>query len=82
METNRVTCDGCGADLTMTADYCASYRLVLESECIPWRGGVKPKHSWPKPPIEWAHHFCNRGCMGAWLNGAKEKSDDLKADEN
>lgn len=64
-ELRKVTCDGCGRDLTATAN-CVDYRLVLEPQSIPSAGGaVTAMHI--EPDIRSARHFCGLRCLEVWM---------------
>ncbi len=63
--TIKVTCDGCGTDIT-TRTNVADYRLVLGSETKPGYGaGVYTSMAIP-PPVDRAYYFCDLGCLDHW----------------
>jgi hypothetical protein len=65
MRTERVTCDGCGADLT-TRTNMVDYRLVLASESKPGHGEGFYTAMGIYPTINRAHHFCGLACLDLW----------------
>jgi hypothetical protein len=65
METNKIICDNCKADLTTTGNS-IDYRLALISQLIPgWGGAVTDMLI--SPPIDRSHHFCHMGCLREWI---------------
>ena len=62
----KVTCDGCGKDLT-TTDNSVDYLLALMNQSLPTRGpvvtdlGIRPK-------IKRDCHFCGIRCLRKWLD--------------
>lgn len=66
----KITCDGCGADLTTTGAMPA-YRVTLSSEQVPHRTDENGIYSvnavivrpWPRK----TKHFCKQGCLRQWL---------------
>lgn len=65
MRTEKVTCDGCGHDLT-TRSNIEDYRLVLASESKPGYGAGAYTCMAIRPPIERTHHFCTLRCLDHW----------------
>lgn len=61
MQNTKITCDGCGSDLTTTDNY-EDYRIVLNSESIPSEGGVVTLMA-IQPDIRRPMHFCGIGCL-------------------
>ncbi len=62
--TIKVTCDGCGEDLTRTGNS-VDYRLVLKNEAIPSVGGFVT--SMPATPsLEGPAYFCDLACLDLW----------------
>jgi hypothetical protein len=67
----KVTCDGCGLDLTTTGN-CEDWRLVLTYEAkTPWyvaegqRGGAVTSMA-IEPPIKRTYYFCGLECLDQW----------------
>jgi hypothetical protein len=65
MRTEKVKCDGCGADLTVRTNI-EDYRLVLASESKPGYGAGVYTCMGAYPPVERAHHFCGLDCLDLW----------------
>lgn len=65
MKSEKVTCDGCGADLTTRANS-VDYRLILASESKPGYGPGAYTDMMIYPAIERAHHFCGLSCLDRW----------------
>ena len=65
MRDEKITCDGCGADLT-TRSNSVDYRLVLGSESKPGYGAGVYTDMMIYPPIDRTHHFCGIGCLDHW----------------
>lgn len=65
MRNEKVTCDGCGADLT-TRSNSVDYRLVLSSETKPVYGAGCYTDMMIYPPVERTYHFCLLGCLDHW----------------
>lgn len=66
MKETKITCDGCGKDLTTTGNS-VDYRLALVNEAIPSGGGAVTDMM-VYPPIERNVHFCGMRCLKAWLS--------------
>lgn len=66
MRVTKITCDGCGRDLSSTGN-CEDYRLALVNEQIRSRGGVVTAMA-KYPAIERDAHFCGLGCLRKWLD--------------
>jgi len=68
----KVTCDGCGDDITATGNS-VDYRLVLESELLPqwWQirgeSGGSCTDMMIYPPIKGRRHFCGLKCLDVWV---------------
>ncbi len=67
MRFEKVTCDGCGDDLT-TRSNCVDYRLVLASESKPGYGAGCYTAMMIYPAIKRTHHFCDLKCLDHWRN--------------
>lgn len=67
MEDRKVTCDGCGADLTVRTNS-VDYRLVLAAESKPGYGSGVYTDVMIYPPIDRPHHFCRLECLDKWRN--------------
>ena len=65
MRDEKITCDGCGSDLT-TRSNSVDYRLVLGSESKPGYGAGVYTDMMIYPPIDRTHHFCDLGCLDHW----------------
>lgn len=61
----KITCDGCGNDLTSTGNS-IDYRLLLANERLPIRG-TTCTDMMIYPPIEGDAHFCGLWCLHTWL---------------
>ena len=57
----KITCDGCGADLSDKGPTALGYRLVLAAEYI-----LTDKFSHGPPPIAGRFHFCDIKCLDQW----------------
>lgn len=66
MEYKKVTCDGCGADISATGNS-IDYRLRLIAEALPSRS-MCVTDMMIYPPIKQDAHFCGLGCLRTWLN--------------
>lgn len=67
MRIEKVTCDGCGVDLT-TRTNSVDYRLVLAAESKPGYGSGFYTGMMIWPPVERTHHFCDLACLDQWRN--------------
>lgn len=65
MRDEKVTCDGCGRDLT-TRSNSVDYRLALDSESKPGRGDGFYTDMMIYPSIDRPHHFCGLKCLDHW----------------
>jgi hypothetical protein len=72
MRVEKVTCDGCGHDLT-TRTNSVDYRLVLASESKPGYGPGVYTDMGIYPAVERAHHFCDLACLDRWRGRANHK---------
>ena len=64
--TITVTCDHCSADITSTG-VVPAFRLELS--CQPLPSTVNYSIAVPvKPPLDGAKHFCDLGCLSAWID--------------
>lgn len=63
--TLEIICDGCGQDLTTTGN-CVDYRLCLENEGIPSRGGIVTAMA-AYPALERDAYFCDMRCLLKWI---------------
>lgn len=68
---HKITCDGCGNDLTST-DYVPGFRLTLRSECLPFTGHTMAC-AMVYPPIKEPVHFCTIKCLRLWLDEESRK---------
>ena len=67
-KTVQVTCDGCGNDLTYTAN-CEDFRLALVNERVPLPPGDGVAYSMGAyPAIKTDAHFCGVECLRSWLD--------------
>lgn len=73
MKIVKVTCDGCGHDLT-TRWNSVDYRLVLASESKPSNGAGSCADMMIYPSIERPHHFCRLDCLDLWRDREKHCS--------
>lgn len=73
MRTEKVICDGCGADLT-TRSNSVDYRLVLASEGKPGYGPGAYTDMMIYPAIDRAHHFCDLRCLDHWRSREHHES--------
>lgn len=64
-KTVRVTCDGCGSDLT-TRSNSVDYRLVLAAQSKPGYGPGFYTDMMIYPPVDRAYYFCGLGCLDHW----------------
>jgi len=67
MQETKITCDGCGNDLTYTGNE-EEYRLALNLE----RKTIHPDITYVTsmyfiPPIKKNKHFCGIECIEKWL---------------
>jgi hypothetical protein len=65
MRETKVTCDGCGNDLSVRANS-VDYRLVLQSESKPGSGDGFYTDMMLYPPVDRAYHFCDLKCLDHW----------------
>jgi hypothetical protein len=65
VKTVKVTCDGCGADLT-TRSNSVDYRLVLFAENKPGNGSGVYTDMGIGPPVDRTYYFCRLDCMDRW----------------
>lgn len=72
MKTVEIKCDGCGADLTSTGN-CVDYRLSLENENIPTRGGFVTSMG-AYPAIDRNCHFCDLRCLDLWTDRRRHRN--------
>lgn len=63
METNKISCDACGRDLS----YTGNKMLALHCENIPHVDGSFTHLLIPKP-IEKIVHFCDLSCLKMWCS--------------
>jgi hypothetical protein len=70
MPAQKITCAGCGANLTDSIEY-DEFRLLLQSERRPNRGGGGAKLQAAEPPLARAHHFCGLECLDVWRAASK-----------
>lgn len=75
MKEERITCDGCGTDLTITGNSIA-WRLALTPQKIPCHSGAVTD-MWIEPDLDRAHHFCGLRCLFLWVD--RYRSDHAKA---
>ncbi len=61
----KITCDGCGHDLTTTSNS-IDYRLVLEFERKPGYGAGAYTDMNIESPIDRAYYFCGLECLDHW----------------
>lgn len=73
MRDEKITCDGCGADLTTRCNS-VDYRLVLGSESKPGYGPGVYTDMMIYPPIDRTHHFCIMSCLDLWRDREKYAS--------
>jgi|CXWL01.1.fsa_nt_gi hypothetical protein len=71
MKLVNITCDGCGDGLT-EAGNCVDYRLALNVENIPSRGGFVTAVG-RYPPLMCDHHFCGTACLDQWSDRRRLK---------
>lgn len=72
-KTVKVTCDGCGGDLT-TRSNSVDYRLVLGSESKPGYGASAYTDMMIYPPVDRTYYFCELGCLDQWRARENHKS--------
>ncbi len=65
MLEQKITCDQCGHDLTLTSN-CEDWRIVLKSEPIPSREGFVTSMA-ILPPLHEIFHFCGNRCLKDWV---------------
>jgi len=65
-KTAKITCDGCGADLTFTSN-CEDYYLSLGSFSKRSLGGFVTAVA-ISPAITHDHHFCSLLCLDHWTD--------------
>lgn len=64
-QTVKVTCDGCGHDIT-TRSNSVDYRLVLAAESKPGYGSGVYTDMMIYPPVDRAYYFCGLQCLDHW----------------
>jgi hypothetical protein len=57
----KITCDGCGADLSDRGPTALRYRLTLSAEYI-----LTDDSTYSPPPIDDQFHFCAMKCLDQW----------------
>ncbi len=72
-KTVKITCDGCGADLT-TRSNSVDYRLVLASEGKPGYGAGAYTDMMIYPPVARDFYFCGLGCLDHWRSREHHQS--------
>lgn len=73
-KTVKITCDGCGRDLTYTGN-CVDYRLVLAPEnkaIYPGAGAVTDVIL--SPPVKRPFYFCDLSCLDHWRSRENHKA--------
>jgi hypothetical protein len=65
MRETKVTCDGCGHDLSVRTNS-VDYRLVLQSESKPGSGDGFYTDMVIYPSVDRAYHFCALECLDRW----------------
>jgi hypothetical protein len=73
MKTEKVICDGCGADLTVRTNI-EDYRLVLASESKPGYGAGVYTCMGKYPAVDRTHHFCGLKCLDQWRDHERHYS--------
>ena len=66
-KTVKVTCDGCGHDLT-TRSNSVDYRLLLAAESKPGYGTGFYTDMMIYPPVDRTYYFCGLQCLDHWRN--------------
>ena len=69
----HIACDGCGRDLTTTAN-AVDYRLCLRAERIlpaETVSGTTLGLALRQPPIEQDAYFCGVACLAKWVEARK-----------
>ena len=69
----RVTCDGCGHDLT-TRSNSVDYRLVLAAESKPGYGAGAYTDMMIDPPVDRTYYFFDLGCLDHWRGRSNHKA--------
>ncbi len=73
----RINCDLCGCDLSITGN-CMDWRVLVKSEAISPEVGAAVTDMWIDPPVAKNAHFCGLGCLQRWLEGiASENEKDI-----
>lgn len=72
-KTVKVTCDGCGRDLT-TRTNIVDYRLVLASESKPSHGPGAYTDMALYPPVDRDYYFCDLECLDHWRDREHHQS--------
>jgi hypothetical protein len=74
VQTHKIECDECGADLTYTGN-CEDYYLVLGNASKGHRPGTYAVTSMAiSPPLKQEHHFCGLKCMDQWRDRQRHKN--------
>jgi len=66
MREIKITCDGCGEDIT-EAGHRPQYRLILSQEKMPNNTGFEYAVM-VYPPLKRSMHFCGLGCLSKWVS--------------
>ncbi len=74
----KITCDGCSADLSDKGPTRLRHRLVLATEFIL----VTNVSGYDPPPIDGRLHFCSIKCLDQWLTTGGPPSIEPAAGEN
>jgi len=78
MRNEKVTCDGCGGDIS-TRWNSVDYRLVLQSESKPLADNLQYMADMMiYEPISRPHHFCRLGCLDTWRDRERMRGNLLK----
>jgi len=62
MKVLTITCDHCGADLSVVDSGFDEYRIALSVEKVRNTSNTRYATDFP-PPLSREHHFCNMNCL-------------------
>lgn len=77
--THKITCDGCGADMTYTGNSVDYYLRLTTGSPQSWymkegRNGGAVTDMMIYPPIKGDHHFCGLECLDRWRGREKHRA--------
>jgi hypothetical protein len=68
-KTESIKCDNCGKELICDTSYPHVYALELKAIDVNRKSSGAVLCVYVHPPIAGNKHFCNKNCLGDYLNG-------------